>query len=30
MVTDRVGLDGVPDAFERMQRGEGGRTLVVL
>jgi S-(hydroxymethyl)glutathione dehydrogenase/alcohol dehydrogenase len=30
MVTDRVGLDGVPAAFERMQHGEGGRTLVVL
>ena len=30
LVTDRVGLDGVPEAFERMQRGEGGRTLVVF
>jgi S-(hydroxymethyl)glutathione dehydrogenase / alcohol dehydrogenase len=30
MVTDRVGLSGVPDAFERMARGEGGRTLVMF
>jgi S-(hydroxymethyl)glutathione dehydrogenase / alcohol dehydrogenase len=30
MVTDRVDLSGVPDAFERMARGQGGRTLVVF
>jgi S-(hydroxymethyl)glutathione dehydrogenase/alcohol dehydrogenase len=30
MVTDRVDLAGVPAAFERMSRGEGGRTLVVF
>ena len=30
MVTDRVDLAGVPAAFERMARGEGGRTLVVF
>jgi S-(hydroxymethyl)glutathione dehydrogenase / alcohol dehydrogenase len=30
MVTDRVDLSGVPAAFERMARGEGGRTLVVF
>jgi len=30
MVTDRVDLAGVSDAFERMSRGEGGRALVVF
>jgi S-(hydroxymethyl)glutathione dehydrogenase/alcohol dehydrogenase len=30
LVTDRIDLHGVPAAFERMQRGEGGRSLVVL
>jgi S-(hydroxymethyl)glutathione dehydrogenase / alcohol dehydrogenase len=30
LVTDRVALGGVPAAFERMQRGEGGRSLVVF
>ena len=30
LVTDRVDLSGVPAAFERMARGEGGRTLVVF
>ena len=30
LVTDRVALDGVPAAFERMRRGEGGRSLVVF
>lgn len=30
LVTHRIGLDGVADAFERMKRGEGGRSLVVL
>jgi S-(hydroxymethyl)glutathione dehydrogenase / alcohol dehydrogenase len=30
IVTDRIGLGDVPAAFERMQRGESGRSLVVL
>lgn len=30
LVTDRVGLDGVPAAFDRMLAGRGGRTLVVF
>lgn len=30
LVTHRVGLHGVPEAFERMRRGEGGRSLVVF
>jgi S-(hydroxymethyl)glutathione dehydrogenase/alcohol dehydrogenase len=30
LVTHRIGLDGVAEAFERMKRGEGGRSLVVL
>ncbi len=29
-ITDRITLDDVPAAFERMQRGEGGRALVVF
>jgi len=29
-ITDRIDLDGVPDAFERMRRGEGGRAVVVF
>ena len=29
-ITDRIALDGVPDAFERMRRGEGGRSIVVF
>jgi S-(hydroxymethyl)glutathione dehydrogenase/alcohol dehydrogenase len=29
-ITDRIPLDDVPAAFERMQRGEGGRALVVF
>jgi S-(hydroxymethyl)glutathione dehydrogenase/alcohol dehydrogenase len=29
-ITDRIGLDGVPAAFERMRHGEGGRALVVF
>ncbi|QBI54203.1 zinc-binding dehydrogenase [Streptomonospora litoralis] len=28
MVTDEVGLDGLPDAFQRMRDGKGGRTLI--
>ncbi|GAA2438379.1 Zn-dependent alcohol dehydrogenase [Streptomyces macrosporus] len=30
LVTDRIGLDGVPAAFEAMLAGRGGRTLVVF
>ncbi|GAB2621674.1 Zn-dependent alcohol dehydrogenase [Streptomyces capparidis] len=30
LVTDRVGLDGVPAAFARMTAGRGGRTLVLF
>lgn len=30
LVTDRIGLDGIPDAFERMRAGRGGRALVVF
>lgn len=30
MVTDRIGLDAIPDAFEAMTAGRGGRTLVVF
>jgi S-(hydroxymethyl)glutathione dehydrogenase/alcohol dehydrogenase len=30
LVTHRIGLDGVAEAFERMKRGEGGRSLVVF
>ncbi|MFI0901388.1 Zn-dependent alcohol dehydrogenase [Streptomyces sp. NPDC020983] len=30
MVTDRIGLDGIPAAFEAMTAGRGGRTLVVF
>lgn len=29
-ITDRIELAGVPAAFERMRRGEGGRALVVF
>jgi S-(hydroxymethyl)glutathione dehydrogenase/alcohol dehydrogenase len=29
-ITDRIGLEDVPSAFERMQRGEGGRALVTF
>ncbi|MBR8742401.1 zinc-binding dehydrogenase [Nocardiopsis sp. MG754419] len=28
MVTDEISLEGVPEAFERMRRGRGGRSLV--
>ncbi|MDT0302671.1 zinc-binding dehydrogenase [Streptomonospora wellingtoniae] len=28
MITDEVGLDGLPDAFQRMRDGKGGRTLI--
>jgi S-(hydroxymethyl)glutathione dehydrogenase/alcohol dehydrogenase len=30
LVTHRISLADVPSAFERMQRGEGGRSLVVM
>ncbi|WP_326598136.1 Zn-dependent alcohol dehydrogenase [Streptomyces sp. NBC_01803] len=30
LVTDRIGLDGVPEAFDRMSAGKGGRSLVVF
>ncbi|HCA88488.1 MAG TPA: alcohol dehydrogenase [Streptomyces sp.] len=30
MVTDRIGLDGVPAAFEAMLAGRGGRALIVF
>ncbi|WP_030542239.1 Zn-dependent alcohol dehydrogenase [Streptomyces albus] len=30
MVTDRIGLDGVPAAFDAMLAGRGGRALVVF
>ncbi|MEU5426358.1 Zn-dependent alcohol dehydrogenase [Streptomyces olivoreticuli] len=30
MVTDRIGLDGIPEAFDAMLAGRGGRSLVVF
>lgn len=30
LVSDRIGLDGVPEAFDRMRRGVGARSLVVF
>jgi S-(hydroxymethyl)glutathione dehydrogenase/alcohol dehydrogenase len=30
LITDRIGLSDVPAAFERMSRGEGARSVVVL
>ncbi|MFJ9418092.1 Zn-dependent alcohol dehydrogenase [Streptomyces sp. NPDC101227] len=30
LVTDRIGLDGIPAAFEAMVAGKGGRALVVF
>ncbi len=30
LVTDRIGLDGIPDAFAAMRAGRGGRALVVF
>ncbi|WP_405733155.1 Zn-dependent alcohol dehydrogenase [Streptomyces sp. NBC_01537] len=30
MVTDRIGLDGIPSAFDAMRAGRGGRALVVF
>jgi S-(hydroxymethyl)glutathione dehydrogenase/alcohol dehydrogenase len=28
MITDEISLEGLPDAFERMRQGKGGRSLV--
>lgn len=30
LITDRIDLDGAPAAFERMTRGEGGRSVVLF
>jgi Zn-dependent alcohol dehydrogenase len=30
VVSDLIELDGVEDAFERLRRGEGGRSVVIL
>ncbi|WP_409237284.1 Zn-dependent alcohol dehydrogenase [Streptomyces sp. PA5.6] len=30
LVTDRIGLDGIPAAFENMLAGKGGRALVIF
>jgi S-(hydroxymethyl)glutathione dehydrogenase/alcohol dehydrogenase len=30
LITDRITLDGIPAAFERMAAGQGGRSLVVF
>ncbi|MCX4751699.1 Zn-dependent alcohol dehydrogenase [Kitasatospora sp. NBC_01287] len=30
LITDRITLDGIPAAFERMRAGQGGRSLVVF
>ncbi|QMU80124.1 Zn-dependent alcohol dehydrogenase [Streptacidiphilus sp. PB12-B1b] len=30
LITDRITLDGIPDAFLRMASGQGGRSLVVF
>ncbi|MEI5099705.1 zinc-binding dehydrogenase [Streptomyces sp. PmtG] len=30
LVTDRIALDGIPAAFDRMRAGKGGRALVVF
>lgn len=30
LVTDRIGLEDIPEAFERMAAGRGGRSLVLL
>ncbi|MEU3451390.1 Zn-dependent alcohol dehydrogenase [Streptomyces thermolilacinus] len=30
LVTDRIDLDGIPEAFENMRSGKGGRALVVF
>jgi S-(hydroxymethyl)glutathione dehydrogenase/alcohol dehydrogenase len=30
LITHRIGLDGVVEAFERMERGEGARSVIVF
>jgi S-(hydroxymethyl)glutathione dehydrogenase / alcohol dehydrogenase len=30
LITERIGLDGVPAALEQMARGAGARSLVVF
>jgi S-(hydroxymethyl)glutathione dehydrogenase/alcohol dehydrogenase len=30
LITDRIGLDDIPDAFARMRSGTGGRSLIVF
>ena len=30
MVSDLIGLDGVADAMERLRRGEGDRSVIVI
>jgi S-(hydroxymethyl)glutathione dehydrogenase/alcohol dehydrogenase len=30
LITDRIGLDDTPAAFDRMTRGEGGRSVVIF
>ncbi|MFJ6751123.1 MULTISPECIES: Zn-dependent alcohol dehydrogenase [unclassified Streptomyces] len=30
LVTERIGLDGIPDAFDAMVAGKGGRALIVF
>jgi S-(hydroxymethyl)glutathione dehydrogenase/alcohol dehydrogenase len=30
LVTDRIGLAGIPAAFDRMSRGEGARSVVIF
>jgi S-(hydroxymethyl)glutathione dehydrogenase/alcohol dehydrogenase len=30
LITDRIGLDQVPAAFDRMSRGEGARSVVIF
>ena len=30
LITDRIDLDGAPEAFDRMVRGEGGRSVVLF
>jgi S-(hydroxymethyl)glutathione dehydrogenase / alcohol dehydrogenase len=30
LITDRIGLAGIPDAFARMGRGEGARSVVIF
>jgi S-(hydroxymethyl)glutathione dehydrogenase/alcohol dehydrogenase len=30
LITDRIGLGDVPAAFDRMSRGEGARSVVLL